>query len=131
MFKQTPFLPDKMVRLHVRIKSDILQQTGLKNSYFPFKVSGLFTFVYLELEDKPLESIHGTMFGVHVPEWGADISGPGRLRCAFLSLDQTKGGMVADFEAKRQKVDLEWASCPHLHLGFPRDAEAFNLLNLP
>jgi alpha-acetolactate decarboxylase len=90
------------------------------NTLMPFKITATFASVALE-QGGSLTGVEGTIFGVVVPTWMREISGP-RLHAHFLNEEETKGGMVADFEIE-EKVTLGFAKCGRFHLGFPQGPE--------
>ncbi|KAH8732123.1 alpha-acetolactate decarboxylase [Phaeosphaeriaceae sp. PMI808] len=90
------------------------------NTLMPFKVTGTFTLITLK-EGGSHDLIRGTIFGFVVPQWMMHISGP-RVFAEFLDEDQTKGGLIDDFEID-EAVTLTYAKCGRFHLGFPQGPE--------
>jgi alpha-acetolactate decarboxylase len=90
------------------------------NTLMPFKISGTFTLIALE-QGGSLTGVEGTIFGFVVPKWMREISGP-RIHAHFLNEEETKGGLVTDFEVA-EKVTLGFAKCGRFHLGFPQGPE--------
>lgn len=133
--------PEKLRKDHLMsVFSSGGGESGGKNSFIPFSVTGTFRSVNVrvagpqESPDQPLhevaqnakqwtlENIKGTMFGFVSPIWsqGISVAGP---HVHFLSEKgkdgELKGGHVRDFEAE-VGAQVAWSVTGRYHLGMPR-----------